>query len=386
MKGKLLRITTIFDSLQTLLPGQLAFMREQGFTVWAASAAMPATSPESVDGCPHFALPLSRRPFSPLRDLWALWKTYQLICRLRPDIVHTHTPKAGLIGMWAAWWAGVPIRLHTVAGLPLMERRGFERWFFRRAEQLTYLFSTEVWPNSVGLETYVRQHLYNGPKLRVIGNGSSNGIDTHHFCQTPELTEQARRIRQQLTIPPDAFVWVFVGRLVRDKGIAELVVAFRQITVDQPNTRLLLVGHEEVFNAIGRAVKGLIGDAKHIISVGYQADVRPYILLADALVLPSYREGLPNVLLQAACLECPVVATDIVGCRDVVIHGKTGFLVAPKDAVSLRNGMFRLMADYSFQRQMGLAARAQVIARYDRQTLWQALLLAYEQALSADHC
>lgn len=381
MTGKLLRITTVPESLRTLLPGQLAFMRERGFMVWAASAG--PVHDGQLDGCSHFALPLTRHPFSPLRDVWALWKTYQLIGQLRPDIVHTHTPKAGLIGMWAAWMARVPVRIHTVAGLPLMERQGFWRWLFTRAEQVTYWFSTDVWPNSFGLEAYIRQHLYDGPKLRVIGNGSSNGIDTTYFQETPNLAQKARTIQQQLGIPHNAFVWVFVGRIVRDKGIAELVTAFKGIVKNQPDSHLILVGHEEVLNSISAGTKQLIINEKCIISVGFQADVRPYIILADALVLPSYREGLPNVLLQAACLKRPVMATNIVGCREVVIEGKTGLLVPTKEPIALRNAMLKLMNDASLRGKMGPAARAHVEAHYDQQAVWQALLLAYKQALSA---
>ncbi|MCY7356421.1 MAG: glycosyltransferase family 4 protein [Rudanella sp.] len=381
MKGKLLRITTVPESLRTLLSGQLAFMREQGFTVWAASAG--PVHEQKMDGCPHFTLPLTRRPFSPLRDVWALWKTYQLVCQLRPDIVHTHTPKAGLIGMWAAWMAGVPVRIHTVAGLPLMERRGFWRWLFTRAEQLTYWFSTSVWPNSFGLEAYIRQHLYNGPKLRVIGNGSSNGIDLQYVRQTPELTKRAKDLEKQLFIPHNAFVWVFVGRIVRDKGIAELVTAFRELARERPDSRLILVGYEEALNSISQKTKQLIINEKCIISVGFQADIRPYVSLANALVLPSYREGLPNVLLQAACLERPVVASDIVGCRDVLIEGETGLLTPPKNPVTLHDTMLRLMTDAALCEKMGQAARAHAKAHYDQQTVWQALLLAYKQTLSA---
>ena len=378
MNRKLLRITTVSESLRTLLPGQMAFMQQQGFMVWSASAGVIA-HPE----CPHFTLPLTRQ-ITPFRDLYALWKTYRLIRRLRPDIVHTHTPKAGLIGMWAARWAGVPVRLHTVAGLPLMERRGLWRWLFTQIERLTYAFATEVWPNSFGLETYIRQHLYNGPKLRVIGNGSSNGIDTTRFRPTSELTQLARMLRKQLSIAPDVFVWLFVGRIVPDKGITELVMAFRALSEKQPDVRLILVGQEESLNLIDRTIKSLIISDKRILEVGYQTDVRPYIMMANALILPSYREGLPNVLLQAACLERPVVATDIVGCREVVQQGETGLLVPPKDPFVLHDAMLRLMNDTLLRWQMSGKARAHVVAKYEQKTLWRALFLAYNQALRAN--
>lgn len=387
--AKLLRITTVYESLQTLLPGQLAFMREQGFKVYGASAApepwqsinkMNGATSEQIDGCPFYALPLVRKP-NLLQDIRALCRMYRLIRQLRPDIVHTHTPKAGLIGMWAAWLARTPVRIHTVAGLPLMGKRGLVRWLYEHVERLTYALATHVWPNSFGLQAYIQQHLYNGPKLRVIGGGGSNGIDAMHFQTTPDLLKQARLLREQWAIPTDAFVWIFVGRIGRDKGVDELVIAFRMIVATNPAVRLVVVGYEEANNPISQATRQAIHEMPHIVPVGYQTDVRPYMLMASALVLPSYREGLPNVLLQAACLERPVVATHIVGCSEVVRTGVTGLLVPPKDPAALTQAMLQLMRDPSLCRAMGGAARARVAAQYNRQMLWQDMLTAYQQAL-----
>lgn len=383
--AKLLRITTVHESLRTLLPGQLAFMQAQGFSVWAASGPDPDTiSPTEIDGCPYVLLPLNRRIslWNLPNDVWAFWKTYQLIGRLRPDIVHTHTPKAGFIGMLAAWLARVPVRLHTVAGLPLMERRGLKRWMLVQLERLTYRCATEVWPNSFGLEAYIRTQLYNAPKLRVIGQGSSNGIDTNRFRLTPELRQQARLLRLELSIPETAFVWIFVGRLVRDKGINELVKSFEKIDQVVPNTYLLLVGREEALDPIGHETKTVFQTHPNIRAVGYQPDVRPYLALVNALVLPSYREGLPNVLLQAACFDKPVITTDIVGCREVVAPGETGLLVTPKDINALRETMLQLMADPARAHQMGQMARERIVSRFDQKNLWMALLEAYKQALT----
>ncbi len=377
---KLLRITTVHESLRVLLPGQLAFMRAQGFTVWAASAA-PDSTQDTVDGCPFYPLPLVRQP-APFRDAWAFCKTYRLIRTLRPHIVHTHTPKAGFVGILAAWLARVPVRIHTVAGLPLMERRGWKRWLLVQLERLTYRLATHVWPNSFGLETYIRQYIYDEPKLWVIGNGSSNGIDVDHFRAIPSLTTQACVLRAQLGIPTSAFVWVFVGRFVRDKGLTELVQAFLSILKTAPNTYLLLVGRSEPDDPIDGETERSLTETPKIISVGYQTDVRPYMVLGNAVVLPSYREGLPNVLLQAGCLERAVVAADITGCNEVVVPSKTGLLVPPKDANALQQAMNTMMDDPGLCAQMGRMARAHVKGRYERQQLWYDLLTAYQEALS----
>lgn len=388
--AKLLRITTVHESLRTLLPGQLAFMQAQGFSVWAASGPdVPGqTLTQDVEGCPYFLLPLNRRVslWNLPKDVWALWKTYQIIRRLRPDIVHTHTPKAGFIGILAAWMARVPVRLHTVAGLPLMERRGLKRWLLVQLERLTYRCATQVWPNSFGLEAYIRAQIYNGPKVRVIGQGSSNGIDVDYFRPSPEIQMQAQEFRRELGISPMAFVWIFVGRLVSDKGIGELMQAFRQLGFTQPHTRLLLVGKAEPDNPLDEFTETIIRTHPQILAVGYQSDIRPYLALADALMLPSYREGLPNVLLQAACFEKPVITTNIVGCREVVEHGETGLLIPPKDVDVLAQAMQQLMDNPAHARQIGQNARTRIVSRYDQQNLWMALLEAYEKALSEQPC
>ncbi len=318
--AKLMRMTTVPVSLQSLIRGQMRYMKLHGFTVWMSSAdGTTIQALEQQEGCPHYIVPMTRR-FTPLQDLRALWVAYRLLRRLRPDIIHTHTPKAGLIGMLAGWFAGVPIRLHTVAGLPLMEREGVLKQVLIRVEQLTYACSTGVYPNSMALRAYIEKAIYtNSQKLKVIGCGSSNGIDSNHFRRTDGLLEQAQALRDQWGMQSKTFVWLYVGRMVRQKGIDELIQAYIRLSTTCPDIRLVLVGpFESDLDPISPGSEHLLKNREDIIVTGFQPDVRPYLAMANALVFPSYREGFPNVPMQAACMELPMIVTDINGCNEII--------------------------------------------------------------------
>ncbi len=217
IKNKLIRITTVPISLNKLLEGQLRFMKGH-YEVLAVSAG-PVEELEAVGRREGVAIRevAMTRSITPLKDVKAVWQLYRLFKKEKPSIVHTHTPKAGIVGMMAAWFAGVPNRLHTVAGLPLMEATGFKRALLNFVEKTTYRFATKVYPNSKGLYDFIIAENFTKPsKLTIIGNGSSNGIDIHYF--DPELFISTRNtLRQELSIPQDSFVFVFVGRLVGDK-------------------------------------------------------------------------------------------------------------------------------------------------------------------------
>src|SRR5690554_398126 len=228
---KLFRITTIPLSLKVLLKGQHRFMSENGIEVIGVSSnGEQLYEVEKEEGVRVEALEMTRT-ISPIKDLIALWSFYKFCKKEKPLVVHSHTPKAGIVGMLGAKLAGVPIRLHTLAGLPLMEATGVKRKILDFVEKLTYSSATKVYPNSKGLYDFILENNYTTKnKLKVIGNGSSNGIDTSLF--SPDgITEEAKNtLRTKLNLSADDFVFVFVGRLVGDKGINELVSAFKRIS------------------------------------------------------------------------------------------------------------------------------------------------------------
>jgi glycosyltransferase involved in cell wall biosynthesis len=379
----ILRIVTVPLSFAKLLPGVVRFLNQNGCAVQMAGAdGALVAGVEAREQARYHRLPLTRK-LTLIADLNALWQTYRLIRRLRPQIVHTETPKAGLIGMLAARLAGVPVRIHTVAGLPLMQRRGWLRQLLIGIERLTYGCATHVYPNSAGLRQYIQTTFYDHPtKLRVLGRGSSNGVDTAWFCRTPALDAQAQTLRQTLGIGPDAFVWVFVGRLVRDKGINELVEAFAGLG-SAGGSRLLLVGpFEDDLDPLLPRTRQQIEQRADILTTGYQDDIRPYLLVADALVFPSYREGFPNVPMQAACLEMPMILSDINGCNEIVTHEQNGLLVPPGNVNALKTAMHRLMTDVPLRQRLRQHTRQPMVDHYAQEQIWQHWLTAYKQHLS----
>jgi glycosyltransferase involved in cell wall biosynthesis len=375
---KLIRITTVPISLKLLITGQMKFMQAQGWEVLAVSADGPEV-PQVVqqEGVRHQVIPFTR-VISPLHDLWCLWRLIRLMRRERPDIVHTHTPKAGLLGMLAARICGVKGRLHTVAGLPLMEATGWKHTLLRQTEHLTYVCATHIYPNSLHLATYLRDHFPRfASKLKVLGQGSSNGIDLEEYKMSEALGLQAQQLREKWSLSADAFVWCFVGRLVGDKGIHELVRSFVRLYDDYPNQRLLLVGpFEDEKDGVCTEVKDIIATHEGILSVGFQVDVKPWMALANAFVFPSYREGFPNVVLQAAALGLPCIVTDINGCNEIISDGKNGRIIPPKNEEALTHAMNTLLLSPDTLLEMSNSARSAILG-FDRMSIWKELLAEY---------
>ena len=350
------------------------------------------------------------REISPLQDLKSLWQFYRLCKKEKPFMVHSHTPKAGVVGMMGARLAGVPHRFHTVAGLPLMEATGLKRTLLNAVEKLTYACATKVYPNSKGLYDFIVAEQFCKPsKLKVLGQGSSNGIDTAYFDRTHFPKDQQQELRTQLGIQPDDFVFIFVGRLVGDKGINELIAVFKNLrhcedegrsnlktpTIQPqhpaPSTphpapnlkapKLLLVGPLETeLDPLQPTTLEEIEHNENIISVGYQEDVRPYFALADALVFPSYREGFPNVVLQAGAMELPAIVSNINGCNEIIIEGENGLIIPVKNRTDLQEAMLKLATDQTLYDHLKINARSRIVKNYEQAVVWQAILAEYRTA------
>lgn len=381
---KILRITTVQESLESLLKGQLKFFKNQGYNLSMASAITAHDRIEALEeqeDCKHYHLPLTRK-ITPIKDFIAIWKTYKLIRKLNPTIVHTHTPKAGMVGMIAAWFARVPIRLHTVAGLPLMEKEGFIKKILIVIERITYAFATQIYPNSFGLKDYINQNISKDSKIKVIGQGSSNGINTLNFRRSKEIIDEAQLIRVKLDISINDYVWIFVGRVVGDKGINELVEAFDIFQKEYPNNSLLIVGsYEKELDPLKTQIENLLESHEKIFHVGFQKDIRPYLCLSNSLVFPSYREGFPNVPMQAACMGLSLILSDINGCNELIKNNESGLLIPPKSVEAIINAMKRLYLSKEFGKQLGINAYNEVIQKYSQSVVWNHILLAYESLL-----
>jgi glycosyltransferase involved in cell wall biosynthesis len=380
MTKKLIRITTIPMSFKYLLKGQMNFMSKNGFNVTMVSSdGQELNDVIENEKCDHIVIPLTRK-ITILKDLKATYNLYKLIRKEKPDIVHTHTPKAGIVGMLASYFAKVPIRLHTVAGLPLIETSGFKRIILNFVEKLTYQCSTNVYPNSYGLKKIILNNKFTSEnKLKVIGNGSSNGIDTCYF--DPELfsIKDKEVLKTNLGIKKTDFVFIFVGRIVSDKGINELVEAFHKICLVKENIKLLLVGpFEDELDPLQKKTKLLINNNENIISVGYQNDVRPYFSISNCLVFPSYREGFPNVVMQAGVMNLPSIVSDINGCNEIINEGENGWIIPVKNEEALLNAMkncFTLRNEFI---KMKLNARKSIVNHYEQKLVWEAILNEYK--------
>lgn len=382
VKDKLVRVTTVPISLKILLRRQLRFMADQFEVLAVSSPGDVLDEVSSTEGVRTAAIAMTRS-ITPAHDLKALWQLYRLFRKERPAIVHTHTPKAGLLGMLAARIAGVPVRMHTVAGLPLMEHKGIKRRILELVERLTYRCATKVYPNSHNLAQYVLENGFCAAhKIQVLGNGSSNGIDTDYFQPNDTLAAQAEQLKEKHAIGQGDFVFVFIGRLVKDKGIEELVAAFTALRQRNNNIRLLLVGpYEETLDPLSEHTRGIIQNGPGIVQVDFQQDVRPWLLMAQALVFPSYREGFPNVPMQAGCFHLPSIVTDINGCNEIVQDRHNGLLIPIKDTNALRLAMELIMTDAVLYQDMKRQARQAILDRFDQKHLWKVLLNEYRDQL-----
>jgi capsular polysaccharide biosynthesis glycosyltransferase capM len=386
---KLIRITTVPISFKVLLKGQLRFMASNGFDVKGVSSeGEELREIHENEGIVMEAINMSRK-ITPFQDLKSLWEMWNFLRKEKPQIVHTHTPKAGIIGMLAARLAGVPHRLHTVAGLPLMEATGIKRKILNFVEKLTYSSATRVYPNSKGLYDFILQNNFTqSNKLKIIANGSSNGINTAFFspAQVSEIEKVA--LREKLNIQPDDFVFVFVGRIVSDKGINELIKAFSQLQTAENNEqigiKLLLVGGlESDLDPLNPETLAEINQNRDIISVGFQQDVRPFFAISDALAFPSYREGFPNVVMQAGAMGLPSIVSDINGCNEIIVEGENGLIIPSKNVEKLKEKMLTLARDKNLYIKLKENSRRMIENRYEQSVVWKALLEEYEGLLQS---
>ena len=379
MKKKIIRITTIPESLGRLLKGQLKFMEDHYEVIGISSSGNGFINQVGhAEGIRVIPIEMTRK-ITPIKDLKAVWHLYKILRIEKPFIVHTHTPKAGTLGMFAAFLAKVPHRLHTVAGLPLLEATGKKRRLLDIVEKLTYKCATKIYPNSLGLRDIILKEGYTSKsKIKVIGKGSSNGIDTNHF--DPNLCNETEKeeLRIELGIEKRDYIYIFVGRLVKDKGINELIEAFKKIASEFKNTKLLLVGpYEKELDPLLPITEDFINNSKQVIAVGLQSDVRPYFSISNCLVFPSYREGFPNVVMQAGAMGLKSIATNINGCNEIIIEGENGTLIPPKDVITLFESMKLFLIQGQSDDASAQRCRDLIAERYSQKLIWNAILTEY---------
>ena len=368
---KLIIITTVPMSLATLVKGQAKYLSSYFDVKLVTSFSEKNQEISKAEGVELKSIDMTRQ-ITIIKDLKALIELYKYFKNQKPDIVYTFTPKAGLLGMMASFLSRVPVRIHNIVGMPLMEATGKKFILLKFIERLTYFFSTNLFCNSFGLKKFINENLTK-KDVKVIAQGSINGVDTEFFKNTKTL-DQKELIRDKFKIDKKDFVITFVGRIVKDKGINELIEAFINLSKKYNNLKLLLVGdYEEHLNPIKNENKILIDSLDSIITVGFQNDIRDFLSITDLFVLPSYREGLPNSLIEAGSFGIPLLATNINGCNEIIDDGITGILVEKKSAKKLEEAIDKLLEDKELYNSIKLKVRDRIIEKYEQKYFWNEL-------------
>ncbi len=365
------------------LQGQPEYFQNSGFDVTVLRPEKRSGEWEvpRPDGVRVLEVPMERE-ISPVRDIRSIWHLWGILRTLRPTVTNVGTPKAGLLGGFAAWLNRVPCRFYTLHGLRFETTTGLRRKLLILAERLACRFAHRVVCVSHSVrEKAIASGLVDRERALIFGAGSCNGVDVARFAPTQQRIWRAAELRRQFGIPADAPVALFVGRLTCDKGIAELVEAFLQLENRIPNLRLLLVGSFEDGDPLPEDIRKRLETHDRVILAGPVNDTAPYYAMADVLVLPSHREGLPTVVLEAHAAGKPVIGAAATGIVDLLVDGETGLLFPVGDVSSLADAIARLIEDKALARKLAGAGRDQVKRKFRQELIWAALRREYLKVL-----
>ncbi len=375
-------VATVASSLHYLLLAQMVELTRAGYTVSCASSSGPSVDVIKSVGIRHNSVPLTRR-ITPVQDLLSLLRLFRLFRRSGFVIVHTHTPKANLLGQLAAWLAGVPVRISTVHGFYFSARMApIQRRLFQVVERVSALFADLVFVvNREDFETARSLRIFRPNKLRLLPAGI--GIDLRRFDGNALSRDVVRAKREELNLGSAAPVVGFVGRLVQEKGLLDLLSAARIVRERVPEVRFLIVGpvDTEKPDAITPAMAEQYHVAECCIFTGLRHDTPYLYAMMDVFVLPSYREGMPLSPMEASAMGIPCVVTDVRGCREVVEHHRNGLLVPPGDVEALAAAIIELLMDKEKARRMGEEGRRMALERFDERLVFEKIKAEYERLL-----
>jgi len=376
----LVHIATAPEFFHSFFRGQLEFMKNQGFDIGLICS--PGESALGSKDWPvrYYPVPIQRK-ISPLADIVSIWRIVSIFRSIRPDIVHVHTSKAGLLGMIAACVCAVPVRVFTIHGFRWVTKEGLGRWLIKVSNKVTCSLADRVFcVSKSNLDLGVGSHICNIDKTKIIFSGSINGVDALGRFN-PEKRSNHPDIRKKLGIPEKAFVFGFVGRIVRDKGIRELTDAWRAIREEVSDAHLMLVGKVESGDPVPEEVLSILEKDERVHFTGFCPEVAAYYVAMDAFVLPSHREGFPVTPLEAAAMSLPVIGTRIPGCVDAVVHRKTGILIEQGNKVELEHAMRELAGNRTLSQQLGKSGRKFVLKNFQPKPIWQGLAKEYKMLL-----
>lgn len=370
-----MRITAASLALKISVRGQMKYMRSHGFDVTMVSSPGPEVDEViAAEGCPHIAVNISRK-ITPFGDLVSIYKLYRVFRKYKPHVIHSENLKANLLGMIAGWLAKVPVRIQTMAGLVSPNVPSLKGKLIRIAEIISFRFATDVWPNSnSSLQYMVNTGMIKPGKARVIGGGSSNGVDLQKYNREVISESRLEEFRKTIQYKPGERILLFAGRMVKDKGVQELIAAFLRLQEQFPSLKLVLLGPlEEDLDPLNTVTKEAINNDRSIIHINWTDEVEYYFALAELFVFPSHREGFPNVLMQAGAMKVPVVCSDIVGNIDIVDDKKSGLWHYVKQEEDLyqkvlfalnNSAEMKTMADVLYKKMTGSYDRFVLYAEY----------------------
>lgn len=369
---KLCVITTVPLTLKTFLIDQLVFLSNHGFNVSVVCDADPDFARTCPPALAYIPVRMTRR-FGLATTLSGLITLYRLFKREKYDMIQYATPKASFISSWAGLMAGVPVRLYCQWGIRYIGSSGLSRQVLKFSEKLTCRFSTNIAPDSRGnLHFAITEGFYAPEKAAVVFKGSSNGVNLDKFDISLK-EEWRKRVRTELGIDQESFVFGFVGRITRDKGSQELIKAFLKLAGND-DLALLMVGEVEQDHKLPDEIIEVIKDHPRIYAVGYQDHPQDYIAAMDVMVLPSYREGFGVVTIEAQAMGVPVISTDIPGSPETIINGQTGILVPAADVDSLTEAMKRLKNDRNLLSSFGNNGPEFVKENFEQRKFWRKVL------------
>lgn len=376
---KVIRATTIPISLNVFCRGMLRELSEKYEVIGLSSPDEALNEVAEREGVRVIAVPMERH-ISLIKDVRSFWRMWRVFRKEKPTMVHSMTPKAGMICMVAAWLTGVPIRVHTFTGLVFPTSTGLKRRILMFTDWLTCAFATHVIPEGEGVKNDLLQNRITKKSLKVLGYGNVRGIDMRYYSRRTEVLNIANTIQNG-----KLFTFLFVGRIVRDKGIDELVEAFEMLCKKCANVRLILVGpFEDSIDSISSHSRTIMHENSVIEAVGSKSgdELLAYYAAADCFILPSYREGFPNTVLEAGAMGLPCIVTDTNGSREIIKNGVNGMIVKPKDAGALFRAMDSIVQSPEKRKNMASHARQMIADRFEQGFVRKCLYDFYDEILA----
>jgi len=378
-KIKIIRATTVPQSLEVFCKGMLMELSKKYEVIGLSSPGEALERVSEREGIRTIAVPMERH-ISLKKDLKSLFHMIRVFREEKPYAVHSMTPKAGLLCMIAGWFTSVPVRIHTFTGLVWPTSTGLKRKILMLTDKLTCACATHIIPEGEGVKNDLIAGKITNKPLRVLGYGNVMGVDMDRFSRRPEVIELANQLRDD-----NKFTFVFVGRLVKDKGINELCKAYERIHNQYPNTRCWLVGpYEDNLDPISAESRRLIDESDNgLVSVGRKSgdELLAYYAAADCFVMPSYREGFPNTVLEAGAMGLSSIVTDINGSREIIEDGKNGIIVPAKNEDSLYDAMQVMLISNIDRERMAENARKMIEDRFEQNFVRKCLYDFYDEVI-----